>query len=258
MHFCRDLNRAAIAAFFLGATTTAFAQTPAVKEPPPLWDIQVGASFVGTSGNSDTSTAGADFATHRRGEVWQLESAATAVRTTNDGTKSADRYIGHFRGHRELGSMVGLTSGVELERDAFSGIAFRSTLDGGLSWRFVRGTSWTLDGVSALSWNHLHSSIEGGDKDDPGAVLQLVSRIPFGSAGDTTQRFTFLPDLLDSTQTRTEAEVTGQAAMNAHLALKLGYLLRHVHTAVPGFRKNDSTMTASVVLRWKASTAAAH
>ena len=38
---------------------SAAAQVPP-KEPPPLWDTQIGASFVGTSGNSDTSTFGAD------------------------------------------------------------------------------------------------------------------------------------------------------------------------------------------------------
>lgn len=251
------IKHLAVAAFIWGAAATTFAQTPA-KEPPPLWDVQVGASFVGTSGNSDTSTAGADFAAHRRGEVWQIESASTVVRTTSDGTKTAERYVGSVRGHRELSSLLGLTSGAELERDRFSGIDFRSTLDAGLSWRLVRGTAWTLDGVSALSWNHLHSGgAAADDKNDPGAVLQLLSRIPFGAAGDTTQRFTYFPDLSDSALSRSEAEVTGQAAMNAHLALKMGYLLRHAQQAVVGFKKNDSTMTASIVLRWKASTPAA-
>jgi len=44
--------------------------------------------------------------------------------------------------------------------------------------------------------------------------------------------------------------------MNAHLALKIGYLFRYSNEPVPGFKKSDNTTTASVVLRWKASTAA--
>ena len=242
------------AAFVLvtGLSMPALAQAAATKEAPPLWDAQIGASFVGTSGNSDTSSTGADFAAHRRGEIWQVESTATAVRTTTDGSKNAERYLGQVRGHRELNSILGLTSGVELERDKFSGIDFRSTLDAGLSWRLVRGTLWTLDGVSALSWTHERPA-GPADRDDPGAVLQLLSRIPFGTAGDTTQRFTLYPDLKDSSLTRSEAELTAQAAMNAHLALKFGYLLRHSNTPVAGFKKTDSTTTASIVLRWKAS-----
>ncbi len=51
-------------------------------------------------------------------------------------------------------------------------------------------------------------------------------------------------------------EITAQAAMNAHLALKIGYLLRYSNAPVPGFKNTDNTTTASVVLRWKAATAA--
>src|SRR3954449_3839 len=88
---------------FLCLTDLAFAQpappapgTP--PPPPPLWDVQVGASFVGTSGNSDTATTGADFAAHRRGLVWQIESTATAVKTNTDDVTNAERYLGQLRG----------------------------------------------------------------------------------------------------------------------------------------------------------------
>ena len=78
---------------------SAFAQTPAPapKEPPPLWDVQLGASFVGTSGNSDTSSVGADFAAHRRGLIWQIESTATAVSVSTDDAKTAERYLGQVQ-----------------------------------------------------------------------------------------------------------------------------------------------------------------
>ena len=61
----------------LVTASVATAQTPS-KEPPPLWDVQVGASFVGTGGNSDTSTIGADFGLHRR---WPVCSRARAERS---------------------------------------------------------------------------------------------------------------------------------------------------------------------------------
>ena len=95
----------------------------------------------------------------------------------------------------------------------------------------------------------------GPGRDFAIGVLQLLSRIPFGTAGDTTQRFTYYPDFKTSSAYRSEAEITAQAAMNAHLALKIGYLLRYSNDPVPGFKKTDNTTTASVVLRWKAATA---
>jgi putative salt-induced outer membrane protein YdiY len=247
----------AIAASF--CASAAFAQAPAAAPPPPpppLWDAQVGASFVGTSGNSDTSSTGADFTAHRRGAIWQLESQATVVRTSADGETSAERDLALFRAQRKLTPIVGVSSGIRVERDRFSGLNLRSILDGGLSWALVHHPEWTLDGVTSIAWLH-ENRLVGPGIDDPVGVLQLLSRIPFGTAGDTTQRFTYFPDFKTTSAYRSEAEVTAQAAMSAHLALKIAYLLRYSNAPVPGFKKTDNTTTASVVLRWKATTNAA-
>jgi putative salt-induced outer membrane protein YdiY len=238
------------------AARSAAGQTPAADPPPPpLWDAQVGASFVGTSGNSDTSSTGIDFIAHRRGAIWKLESAATVVRSNSDGETTAERYLAMFRAQRTLTPIVGLSTGVKLERDPFAGLDFRSILDGGLSWALVHHPEWTLDGISSIAWLH-ESRTDDVDVNDPIGILQLLSRIPFGTAGDTTQRFTYYPDFRTTAAYRSEAEITAQAAMSAHLALKIGYLLRYSNDPVPGFKKTDNTTTASVVLRWKATTAA--
>lgn len=233
---------------------TAAAQTPP-KEPPPLWDVQVGASFVGTSGNSDTASTGADFTAHRRGLVWLVDAAAIAVRTDSNDVTTAERYLGMLRGQRKLTPIIGVSAGEKIERDRFSGVDVRSILDAGLSWALVRRPVWTLDGVTALAWNH-ESRTAGPGLDDPVGVFQLLSRIPFGGAGDMTQRATYYPNFNTTSAYRSEVELTAQAAMAAHLALKIGYLLRYSNVPVPGFRKTDTMTTASIVLRWKAATTA--
>jgi putative salt-induced outer membrane protein len=247
-------TRLLAAVVLLASAQIAAAQTPP-KEPPPLWDVQIGASFVGTSGNSDTASTGADFAAHRRGSVWLIDSTATAVRTNSDDKTTAERYLAMLRGQRKLTKIIGLSAGEKIERDRFAGIDLRSILDAGLSWALVRQPRWTLDGVTALAWNHESRTTVPG-VDSPVGVLQLLSRIPFGGAGDMTQRFTYYPDFKTTSAYRSEAELTAQAAMAAHLALKIGYLLRYANAPVPGFKKTDNTTTASVVLRWKAATPA--
>src|SRR5258708_31990353 len=179
--------------FVLSSAASAFAQAPAPPSPPPLWDVQVGASFVGTSGNSDTASTGADFSAHRRGLVWQIDSEATAVRTNSQDVTTAERYLGMLRAQRTLTPILGLSSGIKLEHDRFSGLDLRSILDGGLSWALVHHPEWTLDGVTSVAWLH-ESRTSGAGVDDPGGVLQLLSRIPVGGAGGTTQRFTYYPD----------------------------------------------------------------
>lgn len=245
------------AIFLLAVSGAAGAQPPAAppKEPPPLWDTQLGASFVGTSGNSDTTTVGADFGMHRRWPVWQIEATATAVRTTDRGTRTAERYLGAFRGQRTLTPIISFTAGERAERDRLAGMDFRSILDAGLSYALVRDARWTLDGLTALAWNH-ERPVVGPGLDDPVGVLQVLSKVPFSTTADSTQRFTFYPDFSHSSAYRSEAELTAQAAMNARLALKIAYLFRYSNAPVIGFLKSDNTVTASVVVRLKSATPA--
>jgi putative salt-induced outer membrane protein len=238
----------------LFTASIAAAQTPP-KEPPPLWDVQIGASFVGTSGNSDTSSTGADFALHRRWPVWQIESAAAAIKTSSNGLDTAKRYLVSFRGQRKLTSLLGLTAGVKAEHDPFAGMDVRSILDAGLSWALVRRTDWTLDGITAITWSHEKPTI-GLKRNDAGGLLQLLSRVPLGASASTTQRFTHYPNFSRTSAYRSEAELTAQAAMNKRLALKLGYLVRFSNDPPIGFKKTDNTMAASIVLNWRAATAA--
>src|SRR5438477_11617773 len=114
-----------VVSLLVAASSSAQVAPTPPKEPPPLWDVQIGASVVGTSGNSDTSSTGADFGLHRRWPVWQIESAASAVRTNNQDVRTAERYLGAFRGQRRLTAIIGLSAGIRLERDKFSGINSR-------------------------------------------------------------------------------------------------------------------------------------
>jgi putative salt-induced outer membrane protein len=245
-----------VTAFLLcvGLAASVHAQ-PAAPPPPPLWDTQFGFAFVGTSGNTDTNTLGADFSLHRRWTVWQLESTASAVETTTNDERTAERLLAAVRGTRTLTPIIGVSTGERVEHDPFAGVDFRSIADVGLTYALARKTSWTLDATTAIAWSH-EELTTGPSTNHPTGVLEAVSKIPLGASGKTTQRFTYYPDFEDSAAYRTEAEATAQAAMNNHLALKLGYLWRFSNEPVAGFKKADQTLTASVVLTFKATTPA--
>jgi putative salt-induced outer membrane protein YdiY len=233
--------------------TPVAAQDP--KELPPLWDASIGASFVGTSGNSDTSTLGAEASAHRRWPIWQIEASFVAIHTSDNGVNTAERYLGTFRADRKLSTLLSLTAGERLEADRLSGISFRSITDGGLNWALVRDPRWTLDGITSIGVNH-EEPVIGDSTNDAVGVLGAISKIVLGAAADTTQRFTYYPDFTKSSAYRMEAAITAQAAMNDRLALKFGYLWRRSNDPQPTFLKDDSTATASIVVRWKASTPA--
>ena len=119
----------------------------------------------------------------------------------------------------------------------------------------MRQPSWTLDGVTSVAWSHEHAieALEGiaPTTNDAIAVLQLLSKIPFGTTGSTTQRVTWYPDFTRSDAMRLETELTAQAAMNQRIALKVGYLIRYSRAPLPGIKSTDTTATASIVVTWK-------
>ena len=189
------------------SSRAAFAQQPPPKEPLPLWDVQLGAAFVGTSGNSDTSTLGADFSTHRRWPLWRVEAAATAVRTADRGDITAERYLAAFRADRKLTSRIDLSAGERLERDQLAGIDLRSISDVGLKYALLRAPAWTIDSLTSLALNH-EEPVDGPQLNHPIGVLQALSKFAFSPTSDTTQRFTYYPDFEESSAYRAEAELT--------------------------------------------------
>jgi len=234
----------------LSSASVSRAQTSA-PPPPPIWDTQFGLAFVGTSGNTDTNTFGADFALHRRWPLWKIDATATGVQTDTAGVKSAERYIASLRGQRKLSSLLGLSVGERVEHDPFAGVDLRSLADVGLTWNLVNMPRWMFEAMTSAAWDHEKPTI-GESTDHPTGIFEALSTIPFGTTGGkSTQRFTFYPDFENSSAYRSEAEVTAQATMNSHLALKFGYLFRFSNQPLAGFKKTDNTTTASVVLTFR-------
>ena len=90
------------------ATTPVFAQeTEAEEEPEPAWVGSLGLSWVATSGNTDTSSIGADFALDRKPEPWGLSLVARGNRADDQGVKTAENLLFSARGTRAIGNRCG-------------------------------------------------------------------------------------------------------------------------------------------------------
>jgi putative salt-induced outer membrane protein YdiY len=142
---------ATVAMCVLGFSGIVAAQPPPATpapEPPPEWDVQLGAAFVGTSGNSDTSSFGASFEAHRRWLLWQMDAVAGAVQTSSNDVQTAEQYFAGLRAKRKLTERISATSGIRFERDRLQGLDFRSLLDGGLAYILIRQPKWKLDGLT--------------------------------------------------------------------------------------------------------------
>ena len=104
------------------ATTPIFAQEPEAEEAPePAWVGSLGLSWVATSGNTDTSSIGADFALDRKPEPWGLSLVARGTRADDQGVKTAENFLVAGRAVRALSPRWEAFAGLAWARDPFAG-----------------------------------------------------------------------------------------------------------------------------------------
>jgi putative salt-induced outer membrane protein YdiY len=218
------------------------------EEPKPAWDLKIGLSYVATGGNTDTTSAGSELDFHRRWPLWQLHIAANALRASNAGVTTAERYHLSLRGERDLDARLALTAGWLGERDRFAGYDLRSVLNGGVSWTVPTPGRWTVGTIGALTWTRQEQTV-GGSSDAFGALAQVKAEYALSDTSDVRGDVAVYNSFEDSKDWWTDGGIGVEASLNAHLALKLGYRIRYDNLPVAGFIRTDTTTAASLVVK---------
>ena len=212
------------------------------------WELDLGLSYLSTTGNSDTKSLG--FSGHYADKwgLWGLDAAASAIRASEDGTTTAENYDASVRGSRDLSDRLALTAGLSGHKDRLAGIDLRTQADLALRWKLTDSDRWTASALAGPSWVR-EDPVDDAADNHLGAILQLDGAYTISENAGATARVSYLPNLEDATDYRAETELGLQAAINRRLAMKLGYLWLFDNQPVPGFDKSDTRTTASLVLR---------
>ncbi|MCB1057853.1 MAG: DUF481 domain-containing protein [Acidobacteria bacterium] len=233
---------------WLPAAAHAQDAAPDADAKPP-WKLEVGFSYVATSGNSDTSSGGLTAAYTRDWQEWSLEAGANALRAEDQGETTAERYGASLRGARDLTERLSLTAGVQVEQDRFSGIDLRSILDLGVKRVWVDGDHYSFSSLAALTWTREElDGIDGADESF-GALLRSDGKWVLSENAEAVAKAIYYPNFDNGDDYRLEGEVGVQANLNSRWALKAGYQVRYDNQPVPGFERTDTTTTASLVLK---------
>lgn len=224
------------------------ASTSERAKPDRTWKLDFGFSYLATTGNSDTNSLGFNGHYDDKWGLWGLDASASAIQASEDGSTTAENYNAAVRGSRDLSERLALTTGIAGRKDRLAGIDLRTELDVALKWTWLKNEKWTSHLLIGPSWVR-EKPVDGEVDDYIGAIAQIDGEYQISDSASATARLTYLPDLGDSTDYRTEAEAGLQAAINRRLALKIGYLWLYDNQPVPGFEKSDTRTTASLVLK---------
>jgi putative salt-induced outer membrane protein len=236
------------------------AQDESAEEPPPEpnWKGALGLSYVGTSGNTDTSSLGLDFTSERRPLPWGLNLAASFTRADDGGVVTAEQYFVGIRGLRQLNDRWSLFAGLSWARDPFSGFENRYLAEAGAEVLAIESTHHKLSFDLGLTWtsedqigtDEVTQEKSTKTVDWAGAVAGLAWEWTISDSASLTERLLYYPNFDDFADWRIGSDTALKVSMTKMLALQLSYLVRYRNQPIDNLEKTDTTTKMSVVLNF--------
>lgn len=242
---------ACFALYLLGMRLDAPMPAPVPPRSVLPRELKLGLSYLATTGNTDTSSAGFDAGFKKEWVRWALEGNAAAVSATKNDRNTAESYQTQVRARRKVRKpkRPQLTAGLRAERNRFAGLDYRAGADLSALWYLREGPRWKLSLLTGLSLSREEPRGRRPATDAFGGLLQLSGdgRISETSTWDT--QLTLFPSFDDPNDYRVTGRVGLQAAVNRHLGIRVGHDLKYDHEPVRGFETTDTTTNVSLVLQ---------
>jgi len=242
------------------AAWPAMAQEAGAEEeaPEPNWKNEVGLSYVGTSGNTDTSSFGLDYKGERKPTPWGLNLIAMFTRADNEGIVTAEQYLVGARGLRQLNDRWSLFAGLSWARDPFSGFDNRYIAEVGAEFLAVNTDHHRLSFDAGLTWTS-EDQIRFDDVaqeqftetvDWFGGLLGLTWDWAFSKNAGLSQRLLYYPNFDESADWRLASDTAVTASLTKLMALQFSFLVRYRNLPINDLEKTDTTTKVSVVLNF--------
>ena len=225
------------------------------SEQERAWDIEVEASYLLKSGNSESeSVVGKANAAHD-GVHWRQTGKLESVNTVGedddgDEERTAERYYASYKLDRKLPENNYLFNVVTYDKDNFSGYQYQASYAFGIGRRFIDTPAHTLDleagpgyRVECLEPEDSYTSCDNKEEN-------LIGRFAGSYKWTISKTAAFRQDLStevsdDNSTLRSETSLTSR--INDHFALRLSHLVTRDSEVPAGTHKTDQETTASVV-----------
>ena len=220
------------------------------EEPEPIWVGSLGLGWVATSGNTDTSTLGLDFALERKPEPWGLTLLARGNQAENNGETTAENYLVSARAVRKLSTRWEAFGGLAWAKDPFAGFDSQTVASAGATYMAVESERQLLSFDMGLAYTWEDRVPPAEDVDFAGGLLGLSWEWTLSKNSKLVERLVFLPNFDDSGDWRLNSMTALEAAVNSWLALRLGFDIRYRNQPIGDADSTDTTSTASVVFNF--------
>lgn len=228
------------------ALRTQYAPVP--LQPPPF-EARAELSFVSTSGNASTQTFGSSGDVVRRHARSTTTGRASFVRSATDGVESARVLNGQARHGVRLSDRIEAFGRGGYLRDLFAGLEHRVNADAGLSYVVPQPPQRALKFDFGLGATH-ENRLADGTLTVLNATFGLTLRARLTAVVEVSADSQAVADLEHLRNWRLSNDLSLNSTLNARLSARMSYTTRILNQPVPGFRRADHVLSASLVLRY--------
>ena len=209
------------------APAPAVAQSPAGTPAVPLRrETTAEFAYVGTSGNSSTTSIGMGGQYIYRPDRWTFTSKAAYVQNESEGELSAESFDALFKAERTLGPRLSAFSRYGFLHDRFAGIVGRNIVEGGLSYLLVNEAPQTLNVDASFGYAH-ESRVDTPDLSDPLLAVGAVYRLKLSAVADISDDARFSVAVADGGNDWRFANIASvNSKLNSFLSLKVSNTVR--------------------------------
>ena len=203
------------------------------------WKGKGEAGIVFARGNTEADTINLKLAMSDEMGDWKHSLDMAALRASNDGVTSADRFMAGWQSDHKIDDRTFAFGGLRYERDRFSGFTYQATASTGVGYKFYDTEKTKLSGQAGAGYRRIKDDVTGATSGDAVAVAGVdYSRVltPTTSVVDKFHLESGSDNMLLTNFTGLEVKMT------TALALSAGLDVRH-NTRPPEPRKKTDTVT---------------
>lgn len=208
-------------------------------EEPKTWSGDIEFGYADVSGNSDTQTLKSKFDIKREVEKWRNHYALESLNTSDDGERSAEKYLAAHKTDYKLTDLDYLFAAVTYEDDRFSGFDYQATVAVGYGRLLINDDKmrWSIEGGPGYRKNNA----EDNANDTEEVILNLATNYKWALSDNAT--FGQEVSVQHGTDNTISKSVTSlQTKIAGAFGLKLAYTIKYTDE-VPDDKEHADTET---------------
>lgn len=211
------------------------------------WNGKGEFGLVVSRGNSDTETLNLGLEFERESKTWRNRLNLTALRASDDGQRSAERYTLGYKSDYKFDEVSYLFGVLRYDRDEFSSYDYQASFSIGYGRQLLDTESHQLN-------LELGPGVRRTREADTGMTeTNAIGRFSTAYAWKISDSAEFTDDFLveaGSDNTFAENKAAINVAINSRFALKFSVAVRHNTDVEPGREKTDTLTTANLVYKF--------